>query len=198
MGKEGHVHSRYEVSLTHNLNEGPDMERLLNTNRYFTPPLRLHSLQLTDEDEIAWKLLPDSHWNWWSPHVLHKRWFTMKQRAKKQLENENASYSDIINWLKKEQDRIPRKEVKAFMAKKPGEVDGADEDGDGEDDDGEEEEGGAQANAGTSAAPESTTNGTAAATQRTANGPSDMRKKKAQDQSQFRTSEFVNSSDEED
>lgn len=197
MGKEGHVHSDHEVSHTHNFKEGPAIGLLLNTNRYCAPPLRLHSLQLTDEDEIAWKLLPDSHWNWWSPHVLHKRWFTMKQRAKKQLENENASYSDIINWLKKEQDRIPRKEVKAFMAKKPGEVDGADEDGDGEDDDGEEEEG-TQANAGTSAAAGVTTNGTAAVTQRSANGPSELRKKKAQDQSQFRTSEFVNSSDEED
>lgn len=129
--------------------------------------------------------------------MLHKRWGTLRTRAKKALGKPDATYTEIINCLKKEQDDIPRAEVKAFMAKKPDEVDGADEDGDGEeeDGDGDEEEisestpvAGGSGNTPAVVQP--------SATRTTAQG--EGRRRKTQDQSQFRTSEFVHSSDEED
>lgn len=182
----------------------------------FHSPYRLDSLQLTDEDEIAWKLLPDSHWNWWSPHVLHKRWGSMKNRARRNLKNDNATYKEIIRWLKEEQDSIPRKEVKAFMSKRPGDPDneavnddddaaGEEEDGDGEEDVDDAATEQQQRKTKTTSAPSrEIENSAAAASTSTAPSASAMvlaAKKKAaskQDQSQFRTNEFVNSSDEED
>lgn len=144
----------------------------------------------------------------------------MKARAKRHLKNEEASYKEIITWLKKEQDSIPRKEVKAFMAKRPGEGDdedenagdednenggdddngGDDEDGDGEDVDDapprqqrKQQTGSVSAAASkdiaSSAASAADTSSVARAKKKGANG---------KDQSQFRTNEFINSSDEED
>ena len=215
MGKEGYFYSYYEVSRSLS-------SVIVHLKHALTLVLdsmihRLDSLQLTDEDEIAWKLLPDSHWNWWSPHVLHKRWGSMKNRAKRNLKNDNASYKEIIEWLKEEQDAIPRKEVKAFMSKRPGDPDndaendeddaaGEEEDGDGEEDvvdDAATEQQQQKKNKTVSAASREIANSAAASTSSapSASALALAAKRKAasnKDQSQFRTNEFVNSSDEED
>jgi hypothetical protein len=111
----------------------------------------------------------------------------MKIRARSALKKPNATYPEIIGYLKAEQDKIPRKIVKAFMSKRIGladtigdadvdaeaeddvQMDGEDNDED-EDDDDEDDDG----NEG-------------------AAGSSGKVSKK-----QYRTNEFVNSSDEED
>lgn len=90
---------------------------LTNAFRFWPFFTRLHSLNVTDEHDIAWKLLPDSHWNWWSPHILHKRWVTLKARALRGLKKTEATYSEMVNFLKAEQDAIPRKQVRLMMAR---------------------------------------------------------------------------------
>lgn len=43
---------------------------------------RVDSLNVRDDSEIDWKLLPDEHWNSWSAHSLQRRWLTMKRSIK--------------------------------------------------------------------------------------------------------------------
>ena len=145
---------------------------------------RLASLDAERESEIDWRLLPDPDWNWWSPHVLGKRFVTMKARAKKELENPEAPLPQIIAWLKREQDAIPRDEVKVFMSLKPGENRG-EEASDGDEQEVAEHEG----------APEISTS---------ARTPSSKGRKKGKSKAvetvrkQIRSQEFVDSTDDEE
>lgn len=43
---------------------------------------RVDSMNVRDDTEIDWKLLPDEHWNLWSAHSLQRRWLTMKRGIK--------------------------------------------------------------------------------------------------------------------
>lgn len=43
---------------------------------------RIDSLNVRHDSEIDWKTLPDSDWNLWSPHILQRRWTTMKRSIK--------------------------------------------------------------------------------------------------------------------
>ena len=40
---------------------------------------RVDSLDVRHDSEIDWKTFPDSDWNLWSPHLLQRRWMTMKR-----------------------------------------------------------------------------------------------------------------------
>ena len=51
---------------------------------------RVHSLDIRHDSEIDWKTFPDSDWNLWSPHLLQRRWMTMKRSIKG---HENMSHS---------------------------------------------------------------------------------------------------------
>lgn len=39
-------------------------------------------MNVRDDTEIDWKLLPDENWNVWSAHALQRRWLTMKRGIK--------------------------------------------------------------------------------------------------------------------
>ena len=43
---------------------------------------RVDSMNVRDDTEIDWKLLPDENWNIWSAHSLQRRWLTMKRSIK--------------------------------------------------------------------------------------------------------------------
>ena len=43
---------------------------------------KVDSLNVRDDTEIDWKLLPDENWNVWSAHSLQRRWLTMKRSIK--------------------------------------------------------------------------------------------------------------------
>lgn len=43
---------------------------------------RVDSMNVRDDTEIDWKLLPDENWNIWSVHSLQRRWLTMKRSIK--------------------------------------------------------------------------------------------------------------------
>lgn len=47
-----------------------------------TPFCRIDSLNVRDDTEIDWKVIPDPDWNLWSPHTLQRRWLTMKKGVK--------------------------------------------------------------------------------------------------------------------
>jgi len=36
-------------------------------------------MNVRDDSEIDWKVLPDANWNFWSAHTLQRRWLTMKR-----------------------------------------------------------------------------------------------------------------------
>jgi len=43
---------------------------------------RVDSLDVRHDSEIDWKTFPDPDWNLWSPHLLQRRWTTMKRGVK--------------------------------------------------------------------------------------------------------------------
>jgi len=46
------------------------------------PFVRIDSLNVRDDTEIDWKLIPDADWNLWSAHTLQRRWLTLKKGVK--------------------------------------------------------------------------------------------------------------------
>ncbi|KAH9482558.1 DNA-binding protein REB1 [Psilocybe cubensis] len=40
---------------------------------------KIDSLNVRDDTEIDWKVIPDPDWNLWSAHTLQRRWLTMKK-----------------------------------------------------------------------------------------------------------------------
>ena len=54
---------------------------------------RVDSLNVRDDTEIDWKLLPDENWNVWSAHALQRRWLTMKRSIKGHEEMSHAGTS---------------------------------------------------------------------------------------------------------
>jgi hypothetical protein len=43
---------------------------------------RVDSLDVRHDSEIDWKTFPDPDWNLWSPHLIQRRWTTMKRGVK--------------------------------------------------------------------------------------------------------------------
>ncbi|KZT05601.1 uncharacterized protein LAESUDRAFT_655614 [Laetiporus sulphureus 93-53] len=58
---------------------------------------KVDSLNVRDDTEIDWKLLPDEHWNIWSAHSLQRRWLTMKRSVKGY---EDMTHAEIMEILK--------------------------------------------------------------------------------------------------
>lgn len=58
---------------------------------------KVDSLNVRDDSEIDWKLLPDEHWNLWSAHSLQRRWLTMKRGIKG---HEEMTHTEIMEILK--------------------------------------------------------------------------------------------------
>lgn len=146
---------------------------------------KIASLQPTQDSDIEFRLLSDPTWNHWSGHNLSKRWHHLSTRAKKDLQNPAASTEEVVKYLKDEQDRIPRAEVKRFMAKAPGEPESGEEDED-DDDELSPAEGVEESDGGEEVSPRQK--------RKTAKDIS----KRLKPGQEYRTSEFVESSDDED
>ncbi|KAF9055505.1 hypothetical protein BDZ89DRAFT_937914 [Hymenopellis radicata] len=58
---------------------------------------KLDALQIVDDTEIDWKTIPDAQWNVWSPHVLQRRWQTMKKSIRG---HEYMTHREIMDILK--------------------------------------------------------------------------------------------------
>ena len=58
---------------------------------------RVDSMNVRDDTEIDWKLLPDENWNIWSAHSLQRRWLTMKRSIKGFEEMSHAGESGF--WI---------------------------------------------------------------------------------------------------
>jgi len=43
---------------------------------------RIDSMNVRDDTEIDWKVIPDPDWNLWSAHTLQRRWLTLKNSVK--------------------------------------------------------------------------------------------------------------------
>ncbi|KAI0787207.1 hypothetical protein BC629DRAFT_1582327 [Irpex lacteus] len=61
---------------------------------------KVDSLNVRDDSEIDWKLLPDDDWNMWSAHALQRRWLTMKRSVKGHEEMSHAELMDILRTKK--------------------------------------------------------------------------------------------------
>lgn len=59
---------------------------------------RVDSLDIRHDSEIDWKTFPDPYWNLWSPHLLQRRWTTMKRGIKG---HENMTHAGLFYdiWL---------------------------------------------------------------------------------------------------
>ena len=60
---------------------------------------RVDSLNVRDDTEIDWKLLPDENWNVWSAHALQRRWLTMKRSIKGHEEMSHAGTLILPHFL---------------------------------------------------------------------------------------------------
>ncbi|PBK72726.1 hypothetical protein ARMSODRAFT_953124 [Armillaria solidipes] len=65
---------------------------------------KLDSLQIFDDSEIDWKTIPDPQWNLWSPHILQRRWLTMKRGVKG---HEFMTHQEIMEILKAKKVNAP-------------------------------------------------------------------------------------------
>ncbi|KZT71527.1 hypothetical protein DAEQUDRAFT_665723 [Daedalea quercina L-15889] len=65
---------------------------------------KVDSLNVRDDTEIDWKLLPDENWNVWSAHALQRRWLTMKRSIKG---HEEMSHAEIMEILKTKKSHVP-------------------------------------------------------------------------------------------
>ncbi|KAG6903479.1 hypothetical protein C0995_005502 [Termitomyces sp. Mi166 len=61
---------------------------------------KLVALNVRDDTEIDWKLLPDPVWNLWSPHTLQRRWLTMKRGIKGWEDMTHQEIMDILRARK--------------------------------------------------------------------------------------------------
>ncbi|KAG6833913.1 hypothetical protein H0H87_007924 [Tephrocybe sp. NHM501043] len=66
---------------------------------------KVAALNVNDDTEIDWKLLPDPGWNIWSAHSLQRRWLTMKRGIKGW---EEMSQQEILDILRVRKQYIPR------------------------------------------------------------------------------------------
>ncbi|KAJ7590842.1 hypothetical protein C8J56DRAFT_783232 [Mycena floridula] len=65
---------------------------------------KVDSLNIHDDTEIDWKTLSDPNWNFWSAHVLQRRWLTMKRSVKGW---EEMAHQEIMDILKAKKVNIP-------------------------------------------------------------------------------------------
>ncbi|KAG5716686.1 DNA-binding protein REB1 [Termitomyces sp. T112] len=65
---------------------------------------KLTTLNVRDDTEIDWKLLPDPVWNLWSPHTLQRRWLTMKRGIKGW---EDMTHQEIMDILRVRKAHLP-------------------------------------------------------------------------------------------
>ena len=59
---------------------GPQVSLSFKTFNHRFP--RIDSMNVRDDTEIDWKLIPDPDWNLWSAHTLQRRWLTLKNSIK--------------------------------------------------------------------------------------------------------------------
>ncbi|KAI0311964.1 hypothetical protein OF83DRAFT_1148397, partial [Amylostereum chailletii] len=65
---------------------------------------KIDSMHVNDDSEIDWKLLPDPDWNLWSPHVLQRRWLTLKRGIQG---HEDMTHADIMDILRVKKAHLP-------------------------------------------------------------------------------------------
>ncbi|KAI0751112.1 hypothetical protein C8Q80DRAFT_1099926 [Daedaleopsis nitida] len=76
---------------------------------------KVDSMNVRDDTEIDWKLLPDENWNIWSAHSLQRRWLTMKRGIKG---FEEMSHAEIMEILKTKKAQSPPPSSSAGRKKK--------------------------------------------------------------------------------
>ncbi|KAF9481820.1 hypothetical protein BDN70DRAFT_802572 [Pholiota conissans] len=61
---------------------------------------KVDSLNVRDDTEIDWKLIPDQDWNLWSAHTLQRRWLTLKKGVKGYEDMTHQEIMDILRIKK--------------------------------------------------------------------------------------------------
>ncbi|KAJ6628789.1 hypothetical protein B0H10DRAFT_1989359 [Mycena sp. CBHHK59/15] len=57
---------------------------------------KIDSLDVWDDSEIDWKVIPNPQWNVWSAHTLQRRWLSMKKSIKGFEDMTHAEIMDIL------------------------------------------------------------------------------------------------------
>ncbi|TFK55520.1 hypothetical protein OE88DRAFT_1622149 [Heliocybe sulcata] len=87
---------------------------------------KVASLNVRDDTEIDWKILPDENWNLWSAHVLQRRWMTLKKSVRGW---EVMTHQEIMDILRLKKADVPRQAEKKGKGKVTSAEMVADEDG---------------------------------------------------------------------
>ncbi|EPQ59077.1 hypothetical protein GLOTRDRAFT_33370 [Gloeophyllum trabeum ATCC 11539] len=61
---------------------------------------KIASLNVRDDTEIDWKVLPDESWNLWSAHILQRRWMTLKKSVRGWEDMTHQEIMDILTVKK--------------------------------------------------------------------------------------------------
>ncbi|KAK7470467.1 RNA polymerase I enhancer binding protein [Stygiomarasmius scandens] len=80
---------------------------------------KLDSLRVRDDTEVDWKTLADKDWNLWSPHILQRRWQTMKKSVKGYEEMTHQEIMEILKAKKTNFDPTPTTGIRKNKRKKP-------------------------------------------------------------------------------
>ncbi|KAF8204710.1 hypothetical protein BJ912DRAFT_840406 [Pholiota molesta] len=76
---------------------------------------KVDSLNVRDDTEIDWKLIPDPDWNLWSAHTLQRRWLTLKKGVKGY---EDMTHQEIMDILRVKKADLPPPPVPSTRKKK--------------------------------------------------------------------------------
>ncbi|KAG6854876.1 hypothetical protein C0991_012066 [Blastosporella zonata] len=68
---------------------------------------KVGALNVSDDTEIDWKMLPDPVWNVWSAHHLQRRWITMKRGIKGW---EDMTHQEIVDILRIRKSYVPNRD----------------------------------------------------------------------------------------
>jgi Myb-like DNA-binding protein REB1 len=79
---------------------------------------KVDSLNVRDDTEIDWKLIPDADWNLWSAHTLQRRWLTLKKGVKGYEEMTHQEIMDILRIKKAQLPTPPPQAPKKRKEKK--------------------------------------------------------------------------------
>ncbi|THV08380.1 hypothetical protein K435DRAFT_642104 [Dendrothele bispora CBS 962.96] len=78
---------------------------------------KLDSLRVRDDSEVDWKTLADKDWNLWSPHILQRRWQTMKKSVKGYEEMTHQEIMEILKAKKTNFDPNPTTGIRKKKSK---------------------------------------------------------------------------------
>lgn len=106
------VRGKWQDSLSRTVK--PDGQRRWSPVDSYILVHKIATMEVADESEIDWKLLIDDGWNLWSPHVMQKRWLSMKKRIEG---HETMPFYELVDILMAKKGSLSQTEIEEALKK---------------------------------------------------------------------------------